>query len=458
MKPFLRNFKDIFLQFKTDNPFNNPDAVKDFIDANFDKFKQVSITEDEARDFLVYPRKADSDDDEWIPESFDWMNVYAFEAECDYVGKAVRIDQIQDCVSILRQNKDVEMDFSIIIERLMAAGKTRIVGVLTVMEFILIYGPDDSLKTGTKGKVLFHMPPSFNYSVEILDYENGLKRFGIQPIPFLYSRQPPYSISNGSYSNQSPSHATAMDSLLQKIERSRSCRDFFFVGPPETILSIDNLRILWINSKEKEALGYLNQIITVLHQEGHAIVDELQLTFDTGKLLIHTLKNQDRLPNLVKEMICILFISLANSPNNYLLMSEEQYLENKDEAIKDFISFINDKFKMFLLEYTIDASLPEEMYLNYSVESWKSDPGFMKLLHSVVLPNFLNPSHNFCKSLLIIHNYFEHWIPALLDNDLDKDYGFCTDQEYFMARPYFSAKMPNLKCEFADPLEKYSRT
>ena len=73
-------------------------------EANFNVLNvSIPITEDEARDFLAYPRINNHvPNGEWFAPDFRWTCIYAFEAECDLAGKTVRADQIEDVACLLR--------------------------------------------------------------------------------------------------------------------------------------------------------------------------------------------------------------------------------------------------------------------------------------------------------------------------------------------------------------------
>ena len=241
-------------------------------EANFNVLNvSIPITEDEARDFLAYPRINNHvPDGEWFAPDFRWTCIYAFEAECDLAGKTVRADQIEDVACLLRdRDSGVSSDTkAFVLHKLMASGKTAIVGVLTAICFKLFHLED----------ILIHMPPSFNFTVEILNYERGLKPFGISPLLVQYSRQLPAIVVGGKYKPEN-THEKATLSLKRKLALTSASRDFFLVIAPETMLSLSNMRIMWESAEEKPSyLKDLKEVFDQFSTKGHVIIDELQLT------------------------------------------------------------------------------------------------------------------------------------------------------------------------------------
>lgn len=370
-------------------------------------------------------------DERWILDSW----IMAFESASNM---RLRPEQIGDLIKMKTLTLDQNVFPNIIIQRLMAYGKTMILGTCLAL----------AKADGYHLSII--IPPTSLFETNAIEMcERSIRFFSQNSTIIKYCRQ-----------ENLEKEAESLVFILMTLKKTIVQREFVIMSL-ETIQSLINrwimLRQNTLNCEDYEEkillernLEFLEQILKIFRERGSPLFDEIDSAFDPFKDLSFPVKNESRVNDMVKNMIIHTIEAIAGDIE--LINQGLDICNNKQFYLKDYESIkpaIAEHVIQFLKKQNFEYADPS-LLSSFLVDSqnFNVSQSFAQLIDSTTGSSETAAQ---AKELLSAAYFFVNkWLKTDLKSECNVSMGRSKDPEYKLARPFAAANTPKEFSEFSD--------
>ncbi len=369
----------------------------------------------------------------------------------------LRKEQLDDVLALKARKDENSLPFSTVIQRMMAAGKTFVLGTLASV-----------LKADGKTLSILVPPSSLYQSNTLSMQERTLKYFKSRGKTFHFPR---FSTPNYLY-NQ-----LFLKLVLDRIKKTIENKDYLIMDPSDLsafhnsfIEYFENLRLQRMNKEHASTLKLHAEIYQIFKKQTSIILDEIDMTMAPKLELNYPTPDREKMNMDAATLSADLLLYTAF--NEDIKSAGLQILKNNQH---NFDQARMDKVRNLWKKY-VEEKLNDEKGIWYRLiihpnkkTSNLADKDFSKsvieFIFESILPDKFNAkleatSKQTHSTLAILRMQVQKWISSSLNGAVFEKYGPSmanwTTIKY--AIPYLSANTPNESSVFADRWETLNKT
>ena len=376
----------------------------------------------------------------------------------EYRSKKYRLrkEQFND-IQLLSEFKEGTESFrSVVIQRMMAAGKTLIIGTISVVQ-----------KALRRGKLSILVPPSSLYQSNLSEMQTrGHHYFKSKGHNFAFPRFS-FSTNDEIKENITPYLENLKGTLVQGMRDGN-----YFILNPDSLQSFLNSYIEMINFEASHwgvdsstALSLYADIYLMFKTDGSIILDEIDMTLDPKKELNYPTKlfehfNMTAVVLIVDLIEFSIFdegvqaIGLNIRENNQASLSEDNFRQYRNCLLNYISAQLGNDESLWNVKILKDASMEQEEVVDFlRTEDISYNPTLIESLYTL-------KKKEVADALLIVKQQLLEGLKASMKASANLNYGASGSNrnEILYAVPYIAANTPSSKSEFSDRWETLNKT